>query len=754
MYNRTSAPLRFVCTALVAALACSTAFGPAKAQEPPSADTWAFQYPAQSKASCLLNLRYLNEKTAGESGFVRLSADGRSFVLGNGKPLRLWSVVTDAYRLKPEEMAVHARFLAKLGVNMVRLHTQIAPPGPGGALTDVNTKEIDGIWRCVAAMKKEGIYCTLSPYWATAKDVTRWGIDGYTGNTDLWGLLFFNEKLQQGYKAWVKELYSKPNPYTGVPLSREAAVALIQVQNEDGMFFWTMQGLHPQQKAALGLKFGTWLKAKYGSADAIKASWQGASNEKDDLNNGMAAILDTWVLTQPQTGGMAKRTADQTQFFAATQRKFYVDIADYYHKDLGCKQLINASNWITADPVHLNDLERYTNTACDVLAVNRYTGGVHTGENNGWRIDAGHHFTNSSCLLDPRSLPFNLKQPVGHPMVITESDWVSPEGYQSEATFLAAVYQSLTGVSSLYWFAAGGTPQYDPDPYFNFLTIQGSHPLNKWTCSTPMIMGSFPAAALVYRLGYVKQGEPVVHEERSLQDMWERKDPILAEDKTFDPNRNTGNTGGKSILQKGVDPLAFLAGPVEVKYGGNPANSRTEDLSRLIDPAKSLVTSITGEVKLDYGSGICTVDAPAAQGACGFLAKKGQFALTNVIIQSTDEYASILCASMDEKALSASKKVLIQITTRARPTGWSAKQADFKSDDGKQTFHGFEILNTGSMPWRISACNATVTLKNPGLSRAYILDAAGYVIGEAEAVKAGGSLKVKLPPNALYVVVE
>jgi hypothetical protein len=339
-------------------------------------------------------------------------------------------------------------------------------------------------------------------------------------------------------------------------------------------------------------------------------------------------------------------------------------------------------------------------------------------------------------------------------MVITESDWVSPEGYQSEAAFLASVYQSLTGVSSLYWFAAGGTPQYDPDPYFNFLTIQGSHPLNKWTCSTPMIMGSFPAAALVYRQGYVKQGEPVVHEERSLQDMYERKDPILAEDKTFDPNRNTGNTGGKSILQKGVDPLAFLAGPVEVKYGGNPAASKTADLTRLINPAKSLVTSITGEVKLDYGSGICTVDAPAAQGACGFLAKKGQFALTSVNIQSTDEYASILCASMDEKAISVSKKVLIQITTRARPTGWSAKPADFKSDDGKQTFHGYEILNTGSMPWRINACHATVTLKNPGLSRAHILDAAGCIIGEAETAKAGGSLKVKLPPNALYVVVE
>ena len=49
---------------------------------------------------------------------------------------------------------------------MVRLHAQIAPQGPGSGITDVNEKEIDGIWRFVAAAKKQGIYVTISPYWA------------------------------------------------------------------------------------------------------------------------------------------------------------------------------------------------------------------------------------------------------------------------------------------------------------------------------------------------------------------------------------------------------------------------------------------------------------------------------------------------------------------------------------------------------------------------------------------------------------
>ena len=38
-------------------------------------------------------------------------------------------------------------------------------------------------------------------------------------------------------------------------------------------------------------------------------------------------------------------------------------------------------------------------------------------------------------------------------------------------------------------------------------------------CATPMLMGQWPAAALMYRCGYIQQGEPVVYEQRSLADL-------------------------------------------------------------------------------------------------------------------------------------------------------------------------------------------------------------------------------------------
>jgi hypothetical protein len=731
---------------LLASLLAGLAFG----RQTPT--TWPFVHPADPfKGTALLDLRYLNEKTAGESGFVRLSPDGGGFVLGNGKPARFWAVVSDAYRLPPEQMAEHARFLAKLGVNMVRLHTQICAKNDGSKIDDVDQHEIDGIWRCVAALKKEGIYATISPYWANDKAATNWGIDGY-GHEGLWGLLFFNDRLQSAYKTWVKALYAPPNPYTGIPLAQDPAVGIIQVQNEDGMFFWTMQGIKPPQLAILGRKFGQWLLAKYGSLDAAKRAWDGVGMDTDRFADGVVGIEQIWQLIQNLSGGLEKRVDDQTEFFADVQRKFYTDIGNYYRNTLGCRQLINASNWITADPIKLNDIERWTYTANDVLAVNKYTGGVHIGPNDGWRIDPGDHFTKESCLLDPRALPTNLKQVAGHPIVITESTWVSPEEYQAEGPFLTAAYESLTGVAGFYFFATGDGPEYNPDPYFNFVNINGQHALQKWTCSTPMLMGMFPANALTYRLGYLKESAPVVHEYRPVKTLRLRETPIIAEDRTFDPNRDTGNSRGQSNLTRGIDPLAFLAGKVQISYDGAESDDKVVNLAPLIDHAAKVVRGATKQVSLDYGKGICTVDSPCAQGAAGFLSRVPVIRLADASIRCANAYATVNLVSMDQRPLTESHQILVQIGTTAHPTGWQERPAEFKSGDGKQSFQGFEVVNTGAMPWQIDSANVTITLKNSAIVRATVLDPSGYPTGQVPVTRSNGKAIVHLPRNAMYVL--
>jgi hypothetical protein len=715
-------------------------------------NSWAFQHPNDPfDAKAVFDLRHLNEKEAGESGFLKLSPEGR-FVLGNGKPVRIWAVGSDMQKKSAAEQKRHARFLAKMGVNMVRIHTQLNTGKKGGKVTDVDQEEIERLWQFIAILKKEGIYSTISPYWAVKRDMTEWGIPGHTGQSSPMGLLFFNEKLQEGYKAWVKALYAPKNPHTGIPLAQDPAVGIIQVQNEDSLFFWTIDGLRPEQFEYLGTKYGAWLTKKYGSLEKAREAWGGDKHPKDNFEKGVVGFHIIWHMTQDRAGGFAKRLDDQAHFLTELQRNFYADIGNYYRKELGCKQLLNASNWTTASHEKLGDIERYTYDCMDVIAVNRYTGGLHVGDQNGWRIDPGHHFTNQSCITDPRSLPINLKRVVGHPMCVTESTWVHPEGYQTEAPFLIAAYQSLTGIDAYYWFACT-QPEFDLDPSLRFLNFGGQHPFFKWSCSTPSLMGQFPAAALMYRMGYIKQGEPVVHEERPLEDLWTRRTPVIAEDRAFDPNRYKGATGGeKSNVKNGADPLAFLVGPVEVKYGGDPSKTTVADLSRYIDNTKKTVKSVTGEIFLDHGNGLCTLNAPKAQGASGWLARAGAIKLSDINIESGNEYATVTVVALDNEPLKSSKKVLVQVGTQVRLTGWQASPAEFKN--GNQTVKGYKIDKTGMPPWRVTNTDVTLTVANPNLKTATLLDTSGYKAKQVEGKADGGKFTLKLPAETLYLVLE
>ena len=724
-----------------------------------AADRWDFSYRDAAilhEGMARFDLRGLNEKVAGEAGFVRLSADGDSFVLGSGAPARFWAINSEVFRQDPAAIDKNVRFLARMGVNMVRLHAQITPKGASRA-NDVDEKEIDGIWRYVAAAKEQGIYLTISPYWAHNNASAQWGIDGY-GAGELYGLLFFDETLQAAYKAWMKALLTRPNPYSKIPLAQEPAVALLQIQNEDSLLFWTSERLKPPARAKLTAKFTAWAIAKYQSVEGALQAWDNFKLPGDNVAGGSLAMTDLWQLTQRQSGGNGRRVGDQLAFMAELQRTFYEGMASYLRNDLGCKQLTNASNWRTADATRLDDAERWSNAGLDVIAANRYyNGGVHVGANNGWRIDPGDKFSQKSALLDPRAMPFNLKQVAGHPTIVTESTWVAPLAFAAEGPFLAAVYPSLTGVDAFFWFT-DPEPEYTLEPSLSFAQVNGQAALTKWTAMTPTILGGFPAASILFRGGYLKQGVPVVHEERSLAAIWNREDPLIAEGPAFDPNRDPGVTpnGAKRPANlKGVDPLAFLVGPVEAKYGGNPTRTRVApNLATFIDRTKKIIRSETGEITLDYGKGLCLVDSPRAQGVCGFLSQAGPLQFHDLGINSANPYAAILVVSLDGEPLATNHRTLVQVTTAARPTGWVSTPTEFAEAPGRPTIRGYEVTRTGTGPWQVSDTEVGLALKNPNITRATRLDPTGFATENVPVTKTRTGLTLTLPPETMYLILE
>lgn len=749
--------MRYRAPTLLAALALATlSFG--QTTQINEADAWSFSAADDTfAADAAINLRTLNEETAGKTGFVRRSADGKSFVRGDGTPIRFWGVVSDGYNLTNAEMERHAQWLAKRGVNMVRVHTNVSGDTDGSQVTAVDTFEIEKIHRWVAVCKKYGIYLTISPYWAHAEAPASWGIEGYA-KAAPWGVLFFNPRMQEGYKAWVRALYTTPNPYLGnVALKDEPAVAIAQVKNEDSLLFWTFQDIKAPQKRILGEQFGNWAKERYGSIAAALTAWGNTSGDGDDTAAGVLGFRHMWELTAdaPRSTygtGHLKRLADQMEFLTETQRKFYASMETFYKTEIGIKQLTNAMNWRSADQVTMDDAERYSYTVMDVTAVNFYTGGAHTSTTGeqGWKINPADKFISTSVLNGTAALPANLKQSLNHPIAITETAWVHPNLYQAEGPFLMSAYSAMSGVDITYWFAYGGVPEWQKDPRMSWAPSS----LQKWYGAFPMQGGQFPAYAIAFRNGYITEAtQNAVYEERSLQDMWEGRIPIISEAGRFDSNRDSGVFAPESPVRQEVDRRAFFVGPVVVKAGGSAINNRVIDLTQYINDTTGEVRSITGELMINAKKGYSAINADKVQGVCGFLRTAGgAFALGSTTWQSTNDYVSLVAVSLDGASLKSARSILVQAGTVSRLKGATTKPTTITAD-GK-TEAAEEIVSNGVTPWMIANTHATLTLDNLKIRKATALNQNLYRAGDVPVRREGGKVVIDLPTDAMYVLLE
>ena len=172
------------------------------------------------------------------------------------------------------------------------------------------------------------------------------------------------------------------------------------------------------------------------------------------------------------------------------------------------------------------------------------------------------------------------------------------------------------------------------------------------------------------------------------------------------------------------------------------------DLAKYINTSAKSITSITGELKWDYGRGLCTLNAPKAQGVTGFLKKAGTVKLGDVTIGSGNDYATVLVVAMDDQPLRTSAKVLVQVGTTERPAGWKTRPAKVGGQDGEQ------IVDFGKAPWLIVEGDVTVTIRNESLKTAIVLDPNGMPVKRIPLAEAAGGKTLKFPPDALYVVLE
>lgn len=687
----------------------------------------------------LLDLRYLNEAVAGQSGFVTRS--GERFLLGDGRSVRFWGVSLGNHDSNYASMRKQAEFLAKRGVNIVRYHASLYDNG-APTMSYVDPQKVDNIYRTVAAFKESGIYTTISQYFVLGLRIQpEWGIDGYD---EAWvaghdrapfGNMFWDEDMTEAYRDWMRAVYDTVNPYNGIRLADDPAVAFIELQNEDNMFFWTMDmGQLPSvQRQKLEGLFHSFIIDKHGSREAAETAWGGAANKgRDNWAEGRLEVFGAWDMGYGQTSGPSdRRMADMIEFYGKLQYDWFANMRSWMEQELGVKALFSASNWATSRNEVLLDLERYTYTGAGVIDLHNYYAPVEDEGPRSWVVEAGDRYVSAPAVYAPDSMSLAYEQVKDHPSFISEFTWVNPSDYAAEGPLLTAAVAAMNDVDGLTWFSSR--------------SLGYSSGVEKWPVATPTILGQFPGTALLFRRGDTQHAPVLVAEGRSLQSIYDREISIITQGRGFDPIRDAGveQPPGQSL----IDTLAFVVGKVEVDFEGDEDFVDEAALSMLIDREGGTASSATGELAFDMEDGLFRLDTSRSQGVAGFLGDAGPVPLSDVEIASTNEFGSVLVISLDDRTLARAQKILIQAATDDKPFGWEVEPAVV---DGKD---GFQITDLGEPPLNVVNIEATVLLK--GLEPAHepvvsIVDPNGYARGTPITRFVPEGLEITLPKNALY----
>jgi hypothetical protein len=206
--------------------------------------------------AAFIDLSYLNDKPAGRHGF--LQAKGSELVFADGTPARLWGFSVQAGTLyvhtkdgNPDRELIdrHARRLAQLGANLVRLthvdsdwvHPQLI--APGRTTENLDDQAVNTLFYWIKALKEQGIYVwvdmiTYRPFLAGDNIPGFDEISAHARNKQrplVEGYSYLNPRIEELWCKTSKDLVTRVNPYTGLALKDDPAVAGLMIWNENDL---------------------------------------------------------------------------------------------------------------------------------------------------------------------------------------------------------------------------------------------------------------------------------------------------------------------------------------------------------------------------------------------------------------------------------------------------------------------------------------------------------------------------------------
>ena len=670
---------------------------------------------------------------AGQSGFLR--ASGKDLVFEKSPaPVKLWGCGANVEpgRYTREQLSVRAKYLRKFGVNAVRQHAVFDELSTGGK---IDAKKLDEYDWWFAELKKNGIYSDWSIFyhWTIHRSAGYPLFDDLEGTGDLrdtYGVITGAPKLWELRNKVVVELLTHKNPYTGLRYADDPALAIVEMQNEDSIFFWNPLGVlgdaNPKKWTAhakqLREGFAAWVKKKYQTDAALKAAW-GALKAGDSADARELRLMTPWELDGkgPRGGfaGMNRRAGDVIEFLAQMQRAEF-ESAERAMRGAGFKAVTMTTAWQVGGSA-TEAANIWTDTIGSMIDRHNYAGGGAGGHG----ITEGK-VNNESHLGTPGGGIFTIgmKQVESKPFCVSEWTQSAPNQWKTECAPLMAFYgMGMQGWDASFHFIQSGTRLGDGWPH-----------MSSYASDTPAYMGQFPALAFALYRGHFTEAPIVAARRLREAEMFSGLDP-LKQDAT------KGGYDVKTMRVEGGTPLeAFAIGRVTVDFSGGKSDQA--DFAKFWDQQNKVVRSATGELTWDYGRQVVTVQTPKTQAVLGRTGA-GAFALPGVGVSFKTPFVSVIFTPLDDLPLAQSTRILITALAQDMQSG-----ARYSAD-------GTRLESAGTAPLLLEPVQATIKFAGAKPTSATPCDHYGVPIpGGAVPVAADGSITIDGRYRAYYYYIQ
>ncbi|MFQ6131637.1 MAG: hypothetical protein ACE5R4_06345 [Armatimonadota bacterium] len=778
-----------------------------------------------------IDLSFLLDAPAGKHGFLTVRPDGH-FYFEDGTRARFFGTNINSREAcgdREQSERVAAR-LARYGINMVRLHSVDSRWATlidyeRGDSRHFNAEALDRYDYFVAQLKKHGIYVyfDLLDYrrFMDADGVKQAGDFQHGWRNSIKGSSCYDPRMIELQKEYATELLTHRNPYTGLRYVDEPALVVLEITNENSVFYMSNTSLTlPTYFDDLRGRWNEWLLARYEDRDGLAAAWTNAEGEcallgdedpaagtvQMPLQHLYADLRDASYVGEKSPA----RLNAMTRFLYEVQGAYFRTMHDHL-RSIGVRIPITGTNQ------DFSDASNYANATCDFMSRNNYW--HHPNLNAKPMFTFRNESVLRSDIIAEANPVANIASSTvaGKPMIVPELNFPFPNEYRAECLPFMVAYACLQDWDGILYFAYhpsedrlsffrnqsdpvrwGQVPmaalmflrrdvetaktyveignsevdvfstrprrtsdRYSPYRYLPYISkVRNAYFDEAYEGKADVVVASGHSAHGSYaqaRRAIVFADSPYTDEAATKAD---RAASALA---TVPKLRATGGTGEAPLRFRGFmwPDRALSAAPDTLLEaaslpGGAVRFGTTTDGERCLgfinkrfcvaphvsalqdgDPAwphrlylaaashwklpgagapeeaGDVFRSDTGQLVLDRGKGLFTIDAPAMRGAVGFLGDVGAVELGELRVVCRTPFASVTVIALDGKRLESSKRLLITAVARSENTG----QAYYRNHT--------RVPELGRLPVLAEPVDCDLTLPGRGKWKAYALGPTG-----------------------------